>query len=48
MTGGIRLPPVDAAPFLNAQEAAAMTISVGIQIDRAWDLWARQTDQNNN
>ena len=34
------------ATFLNAQEAAATTVSVGGQIDRAWDMWARQADPN--
>jgi len=36
-----------AATFLNAQEAAATTVSVGSQIDRAWDMWARQAGSNN-
>lgn len=35
-----------AATFLTAQEAAATTISVGSQIDRAWDMWARQAGPN--
>ncbi len=30
------------ATFLTAQEAAATTISVGGQADRAWQMWARQ------
>ena len=34
------------ATFLNAQEAAATTISVGSQIDRAWDMWSRQAGPN--
>lgn len=34
------------ATFLNAQESAATTISVGGQIDRAWDMWRRQAGQN--
>jgi HCOMODA/2-hydroxy-3-carboxy-muconic semialdehyde decarboxylase len=33
-----------AATFLTAQEAAATTIAVGGQIDRAWAMWARQAD----
>ena len=36
-----------AATFLTAQEAAATTISVGGQIDRAWDMWAQQAGYNN-
>jgi len=33
------------ATFLNAQEAAATTVSVGSQIDRAWDMWTRQASR---
>jgi len=36
-----------AATFLNAREAAATSISVGGQIDRAWDMWARQSGRDN-
>ena len=35
------------ATFLTEQEAAATAISVGGQIDRAWDMWAQQAGQKN-
>jgi len=37
-----------AATFLNAREAAATAISIGSQVDRAWDMWAQQAGQKNS